>query len=215
MVFAYELKIPKNRIAVLIGKSGSTKKDIEENTETKININSQEGDILIEGEDALKLHTCKDMITAIGRGFNPEYAKLLLKQDYAMELINLNEYSSNQNSRLRLKGRVIGQEGKTRKYIESLTLTYIVVQGKTICIIGEIQRAVYARRAVEQLLKGSAHKNVYRWLEQMMKQVKTREILLDYSIDSPENDVILEKDTFADDSSEDDFEEDDDSEGTD
>ena len=33
MVFAYEIKIPKSRIAVLIGKAGSTKKELEEKKE--------------------------------------------------------------------------------------------------------------------------------------------------------------------------------------
>ena len=33
--YRYELKIPKERVAVLIGKDGSIKKEIEKNTKTK------------------------------------------------------------------------------------------------------------------------------------------------------------------------------------
>ena len=36
--YSYELKVPKNRVAVIIGKEGSVKKDIEESTSTKLNI---------------------------------------------------------------------------------------------------------------------------------------------------------------------------------
>ena len=31
MEYSYELKVPKNRVAVIIGKEGSIKKEIEEN----------------------------------------------------------------------------------------------------------------------------------------------------------------------------------------
>lgn len=177
MVFAYSVKIPKSRIAVLIGKKGATKKEIEEVCNTKIDVDSESGEIIVEGEDALKLYACKEIITAIGRGFNPEFARLLLKPDYSMELIEINDFAGSKNSQMRLKGRVIGQEGKSRKFIEELTGTFMVVQGKTICIVGEVQRVLYAKRAVEQLLKGGSHKNTYRWLENMMKELRTREFM--------------------------------------
>ncbi len=69
----------------------------------------------------------------------------------------------------RLKGRVIGEGGRSRKTIEELTGSYISIYGKTICIIGEPEGAPNARRAVESLLKGSPHGNVYKWLEKQRK----------------------------------------------
>ena len=36
--YLYELKIPKQRVAVLVGKNGTTKKKIEELTDTKIKV---------------------------------------------------------------------------------------------------------------------------------------------------------------------------------
>ncbi|MBI4143366.1 RNA-processing protein, partial [Candidatus Woesearchaeota archaeon] len=87
--YSYELKVPKNRVAVIIGKEGSIKKDIEESTKTKLNIDSKEGDVFVSGEDALGLYTAREIIKAIGRGFNPEVAKLLLKPDYVFEVIDV------------------------------------------------------------------------------------------------------------------------------
>ena len=72
--FSYELKIPKERVAVLIGKKGEIKKQIEQATNTKLKIDSKEGDVEISGEDALKLYATREIIRAIGRGFNPEIA---------------------------------------------------------------------------------------------------------------------------------------------
>ena len=102
----YELKIPKDRIAVLIGKGGSVKKQIEEETKTKLDIDSREGDVTLSGEDGLSLFTAREIVKAIGRGFNPDVALLLLKPDYSFELIIIEPRSKNDLSRI--KGRIIG-----------------------------------------------------------------------------------------------------------
>ena len=176
--YSYELKVPRNRVAVIIGKEGSIKKEIEESTNTKLNIDSKEGDIFVSGEDALGLYTAREIIRAIGRGFNPEIAKLLLKQDYIFEVVDLSEFvGKSKDAMLRLKGRVIGKEGKSRKLIEELTECNISVFGKTIGIIGLPESASNARQAVESLLRGSTHANVYKWLEARRREQKRRSIM--------------------------------------
>jgi len=176
--FSYELKIPQERVAVLIGKNGEVKKNIEEDTKTKIKVDSLEGDIFVYGKDALGLYTAREIIRAIGRGFNPEIAKLLLKQDYAFEYIDLAEYAGkSKNTLLRLKGRVIGKDGKSRQLIEELSEAYVSVYGKTVCIIGTAESASIAKRAVEYLLQGSTHASVYKWLENKRREMKRKRIM--------------------------------------
>ena len=172
--FSYQIKIPKDRIAVLIGKKGEIKKQIEENTKTKINVDSEEGDVSVSGEDALSLYCTRDIIRAIGRGFNPDLAMLLLKQDYAFEIINLPDFDKPSQFR-RIKGRVIGKEGKSRRVIEEQTECFISVYGKTVSLLGQTEQVSIARRAIEMLIKGSPHSNVYKWLEKMRREVKRRE----------------------------------------
>lgn len=172
MEFAYDLKIPKERIAVLIGTKGEIKKQIEEETNSKLKVDSKEGEVRITGEDSLGLFTAREIIKAIARGFNPETALLILKADYAFEIINMPDYiGKSKNDMVRLKGRVIGKEGKTRRLIENTTDTYVSVYGKTIGIIGENERVNIAKRAIEKLLKGSTHSSVYKWLEKMKKSL--------------------------------------------
>lgn len=175
--FSYELRIPKERVAVLIGKNGEIKKDLESATDTKMNIDSHEGDIFIEGDDPLKLFTAREIVKAVGRGFNPDVAKLLLKADYAIELLSLHDYIKTKNDMLRLKGRVIGAEGKSRRTIEALTETYLSVYGKTIGIIGEAYNVSVCRRAIDSLLSGSPHSSVYKWLEKQRREMKKRELI--------------------------------------
>lgn len=173
--FSYDIRIPKERVAVLIGKNGETKKYIEESTKTKIDVDSKEGEVNITGEDALSLYTTRDIVRAVARGFNPDIALLLLKQDYALEIIEIKEFAK-ENHYERVKGRVIGKEGKSRKTIEELTGCYVSVYGKTIGIIGEIEAVGAARKAVESLLSGSPHSSVYKFLEKRRRNMKIEAI---------------------------------------
>jgi len=168
---SYELKIPEERVAILIGKDGETKKEIEEATSSKLSI-SAEGDVIITGEDGLELYTTKEIVHAIARGFNPKIALFLLKTDYALEIINMTDIAGkNKNTLQRLKGRVIGTGGRSREEIERLTETYIVVYGKTVGIIGETTQVQLSRQAVAMLLEGAMHKTVYHFLEKKKKEM--------------------------------------------
>jgi ribosomal RNA assembly protein len=173
--FAYELKIPRERVAVLIGKKGELKRQLESVTKTKIKVDSDEGDVDIKGKDALLLYTCREIVRAIGRGFNPDIAMQLLKQDYGIEFLSLNDYAATPKMLERLRGRVIGEGGKSRRTIEDLTFTNISVYGKTIGIIGRLEGIPAARKAVEALLAGRKHGTVYKFLERNRKEMRMAE----------------------------------------
>lgn len=163
--YSYSLKIPKDRIAVLIGKKGEIKEKLEKETSTKLKIDSEEGDVFITGKDALKLYDAREIILAIARGFNPEIAFLLLKADYSLEVINAQDFAKTKNALIRLRGRIIGSSGRSRQTIEELTGAYVSVYGKTVALIGNMEGLNLARRAIQMLLGGSPHRNVYKWLE--------------------------------------------------
>jgi len=175
--YSNELRIPKERVAILIGKKGETKKELEDLTKTKIIIDSKEGDIFLSGNDALSVFDVVVVIKAIGRGFNSDIAFLVLKQDYIFEFINTNDFAKTKNDSIRLKGRVIGSEGKSRNTIEELTETNISVYGKTIGIIGLQENVASARKAIESLLSGSPHSNVFRFLEKNRRVIQSKYVL--------------------------------------
>lgn len=174
--YSYELKIPKERVAVLIGKDGKVKAELEEQSKTSIHVDSKEGDVKLVGTNSVNLYLLKDIIKAIGRGFNPEIAMLLFKQDYVLELINLADFVKSPNQMLRLKGRVIGKAGKARETIEEYTDTNISVYGKTISVLGFCDNVAVCKKAIESLLSGSPHSSVYKWLEKYRKQQKFAEL---------------------------------------
>lgn len=177
--YAYELKIPKERIAVLIGAKGEIRKRIEDLTHAKLDIDSDEGGVRIHGSDALGLFTAREIVRAIARGFNPEIACQLMKQDVGFEIIPLASFVKNQDDMTRLKGRVIGEGGKARRVIEELTGCAISVYGKTVAVLGPIEAVPTARKAIEALLSGQNHASVYHWLERRAKELRRAQLLSD------------------------------------
>ncbi|UCD07889.1 MAG: RNA-processing protein [Candidatus Aenigmatarchaeota archaeon] len=154
-----EIAIPEERKAVLIGKDGETKEEIESLTKTTITVSDG---IMIKGEveNALK---AKNIVEAIGRGFSPKHALRLIDEDCQLEIISLE--GETDNTRKRLFGRVIGRKGATRKIIEQTTGCLLSVYGKTVSIIGTAREIDLARSAVEDLLEGRQHSYVYARLK--------------------------------------------------
>jgi ribosomal RNA assembly protein len=78
----------------------------------------------------------------------------------------------------RIKGRIIGMEGKTRMIIEELTDTDVAVYGHTVSIIGNIEEAQAAREAIQMLINGSMHSAVYRFLHKKRRELKKKKLEL-------------------------------------
>ena len=164
------------RIAVVIGHNGETKKNLENKSGIHLEINSRLGEITIEDhnvEDPLQVLKLESIVRAIGRGFSPEHAMKLLSDDTDLYIFNIHDYVSKKESHVRrLKSRIIGTEGKTKRVLEELTDSYISVYGHTVSIISDFENMDIAKRAVDKLLSGSKHATVYRFIESNMRQLK-------------------------------------------
>lgn len=169
------LKIPKERIGVLIGKDGSVKRRIEEVTGTKLQIDSSTGEVNIEvnGADPVMALKVRDIVKAIGRGFSPERALELTGEDIYFDLVDIRDYVGKSPNRVKqMRGRIIGQKGKTRRLIEQYTEAQVSVYGNTIAIIGPIWSLETAGHAIRMLLQGCEHGTVYKFLEKKRKELR-------------------------------------------
>jgi len=177
-------KITKDRIGALIGPEGQVKETIEKRLSVELSIDSETGDVTItlrkEDQDPSLLFRAKEVITAIGRGFSPDRAfRLISDEDAALEVIDLRELFGRSLSDLqRIKGRIIGQEGKTRRIIEELTEADVSVHGHTVSIIANIDQMEVAREAIQMLLRGSQHSTVYRFLHRKRRELKKKKLEL-------------------------------------
>ncbi len=175
------LKIPKERIGVIIGKDGEIKDKIEKDLKVEIDID-EDGEVTIYGtelqDDPLATWKARDIIKAIGRGFNPEKSLKLISDEYIIDIIDITDFAHTDNAIRRLKGRVIGSGGKSRRYIEELTDTDLSVYGKTIAILGDYESVQIAKEAVNMLLKGTSHSKMYKYLERHRQNIKRKELEL-------------------------------------
>jgi ribosomal RNA assembly protein len=174
------LKIPQDRIGVLIGTNGETKQKIEKTTHTWLDIDGKEGTVIVspseEMEDPLGVWKTNHVIKAIGRGFNPEVALKLNEDDIYLEIIKLTLYVGKSKKALaRQKGRIIGKDGRTREIIISMAEVDMAIYGKTVAFIGELENVMVAKEAVEMILNGSQHKSVYGFLESKQSDRKMKE----------------------------------------
>ena len=182
-MYQQELRIPLERVGVVVGKSGEIKKHLEQKIKGKVDIDSKSGEVVLSGEDPIVLMDCRVVVQAIGRGFAPEIAFTLFSEENIMEIVDITQFTGKSKKAMeRLKGRVIGADGKARKMIEGITESAVSVYGKTVAVIGEIERVSLARRAVEMLLSGSPHGNVYRWLEDKRRELNRRSFRQDAGI---------------------------------
>ena len=178
------LKIPRDRVGALVGPDGSVKAVIERRLSVGLQVESETGAVQITllstAEDPTVLFRAKEVVTAIGRGFAPDHAFRLLDDDeIVFEVIDLREIVGRSPSDLkRLKGRVIGKEGKTRRIIEELSEANISVYGHTISIIGYPDQDSIAREAVSMLIRGSLHGTVYRFLHKKRRELKKQRLQL-------------------------------------
>ena len=170
-----EVKIAGNRVGVLIGKGGATKKELEAKTNTTITIDSKEGLVKVEGSDenTVSLLRAVEIVNAINRGFSPERAfEMIEDEDLLLEVIDLTGMADNPRQLDRLRGRIIGKDGRAREQIEDMTDVEISVFGKTVALIGYPEQLKTARAAVDMLIEGVPHENVFAFLDRKKKEAK-------------------------------------------
>ena len=182
MSFEKLIRIPNDRIGVLIGRSGKTKTKIENICSVQLDIDSEGGEVVVKSEkinEQVQPFKAIEIVTAIGRGFSPENALRLLKGENSLHVIDLREFVGKSPEQIeRIKGRIIGEGGKARLNMENLTNTSITVYGRTVSIIGEPNRLRLAVDAITSLSNGSMHGPVYTKLESARRKVKADKALL-------------------------------------
>jgi ribosomal RNA assembly protein len=177
------IKIPDDRIAILIGPSGSVKKEIEVKCNVILRIDGKTGQVQIvpkssDGFDERALRSI-EIISAISHGFSPYNAFKLFNDEMSLFITDLYDFvGKSKNTINRFRGRIIGSRGKSRKTIEELTGSLISVYGHTVSFLGTYEETILANDAVILLLRGRSHKFIYEMLQNAKRKSKLEKLQL-------------------------------------
>ena len=177
------IKVPGERIGVLIGRKGAVIEKIKQECRVNVDVESESGNVIV-GYDSSSLidgnpFKALEIISAIARGFSPERAFKLLHEDVVFQLLDIRDYVGNsQSSMNRLKGRIIGERGKSRRTIEELSGADVSVYGHTVGVIGIFEAIKVAVEAIVLLSKGSSHRSVYAMLQNYRRKLKQEKMSL-------------------------------------
>jgi ribosomal RNA assembly protein len=188
MSFEQVVRVPLDRVAALIGRKGESKKYLEEMCHVSLDVDGETGEVTVTSRSVEEGDPFKAMsiVEAIGRGFSPQRAVRLLEPETVMEVLDLRDFAGkSENSLERIRGRIIGLKGKSRRVIEELTKCQVSVYGRTVAIIGDASEVKLAKEAISMLAKGSQHRSVYNMLQRARTKRKMDRMLL-WEDQSPE-----------------------------
>jgi ribosomal RNA assembly protein len=173
------IRVPTDRVGVIVGRNGRVRKRIEALTNCQLEVSS-EGTVTITSkqntEDPVLMWKARDIVRAIARGFSPKRALFLIDEDARLIVISLRDIVGNSpNQMKRVAGRIIGESGRTRRFIEEVTGSMISLYGKTVSLIGIDPGLDNAQRAVMMLIDGAPHSAVYARLEKMRREMNRQE----------------------------------------
>jgi ribosomal RNA assembly protein len=175
------VRIPEDRVGVLIGPGGRTRHEIAERTSTQLEVDGTEGEVRITGPDSdpMRVLQARDIVLAIGRGFSPLRAQRLLKENTYLGILDIKVTTGKREKAAlrRIRSRVIGTRGEARLRLEQLSGCYLSVYGATVALIGQEDQLERATRAVELLLRGSEHSTVFHMLARLRRNAAVEEAM--------------------------------------
>ncbi len=191
-------RIPQDRIAVLIGKGGETRRMLEEACGATLEIDSKSGEVMADwgetGADPIVRMKMPEVIVAIGRGLAPKRAVQLIQDEVFLKMYDIREWVGRQpNQTRRMRSRLIGRNGRIRSLIEEISHCEMAIYGSTVLVIGDEDGLTLAAPAIEGILRGSEHSTVLHGLEQDRKRQRIRSRRLEsYEERSPDETSTFE-----------------------
>ncbi len=186
-------RIPDDRIGVLIGPGGGTKRELARRTGAEVEVDADDGEVRVAAPDTdpMAAIRAREVVLAIGRGFSPPRAMRLLRDGMFLRILDIKvETGRREKAALRrIRARVIGTKGRARARLEELSGCSVSVYGATVALIGDEHQIERAGRAVELLLRGSEHSTVFHLLARLRRDDLAAEATSDAPAegdDSPE-----------------------------
>ena len=112
----------------------------------------------------LTIERKKEIIEEFGKTKNDSGATEVQIALLTQRIRDLTDHVKSDKDLSRIKGRIIGGKGKTRKIIEETSNVSLSIYRSYISLIGTYDDIIMAGEALSLLIKGAPHKTVYNRL---------------------------------------------------
>jgi len=139
----------------------------------KVNLSFGKGEVIVKGGE-LNEFLVEKIVSAIDFGFDAEDALLLMNDDFVLEFINIKDFTNRKNLK-DVRARIIGTNGKCKKTIENLTGSVLFIRDNDVGVIVDSAHLDAVTQAIESIIQGSKHGNVFSYLEKQGSSVRDLE----------------------------------------
>jgi ribosomal RNA assembly protein len=140
--------------------------------ELKVKITNRGNLIFVDGKAEDEYIAC-EVIEAINLGFIIKKALLITNEEFILEKIHIKDLTKRTDLE-RIRGRIIGTKGRTKKTIENISDCLISVHDNTVGIIGRADEIEPTLTAITALIKGKKQTKTYSYLERERSKDKTK-----------------------------------------
>lgn len=165
-----QIYIPSERIWVL-RKDRKLLDALERICKCTIDVKEEDA-VVINAPDGYGEFVARNILFAFGRGFELQDAEKLLNDDYYFNSIDIGRLLGNEKRVKQVKARIIGEDGKTKIYIESVSGAKLSIYGDTVSFIGTPSQISEAETAVDILIHGGTHRVAYSKMEAQHRKNK-------------------------------------------
>lgn len=159
IIFNKTLELAKNR------------EKLEKKLNVKIEIQGKK--VTIEGS-ALDEYEASIILDAINFGFSAKKALLIKEQNMIFRIIKMKDFTKKKNLE-QVRSRAIGKHGKTKKTIENITGSNIIIKDNEIGIISGPESINTLITGVTALIRGKKQSTTYSFLEKQRSLAKERD----------------------------------------
>ena len=142
--------------------------------ELGVTIENKGMNVFVDGDGDKEFIAIK-VIEAMDLGFSIDKALSIKNENIIFQILNIRDLTRRTDI-ARIRGRLIGTDGKTLKTLDKLTDCFVAVSDNQVGIIGDAEAIKEAIISVTSLVQGSKQGNVYARLEREMKNKRENPI---------------------------------------
>jgi len=130
-----------------------------------------------------EVYRFEKVIKALKAGFSFEDAIKIITNDWEVIEIDVKRaVEKKDNHKVRIMGRIIGEDGKVLRKLEELTKAKILVSDRYVYILGDNISVQAAFETIKKIIEGTPHHSAYNHAANIRKHLKNKEKEANYFI---------------------------------